>query len=75
MCSEKRSHGDVYVYLDLCKQKRRADDVLEFSHVPYSDPKQKRASARDGIIEAEEWGGGGGALASINNRLKMIIKK
>ena len=26
----------------------RADDVLEFSRVPYSDPKQKRASARDG---------------------------
>ena len=34
--------------LKLCKQKRRADDELEFSRVPYSDPKQKRASARDG---------------------------
>ena len=44
----KRSHGDIYVYLELCKQKRRADDVLEFSRVPYSDPKQKRAFARDG---------------------------
>ena len=34
------------------KQKRRADDarddVLEFSRVPYSDSKQKRASAREG---------------------------
>ena len=40
------------------QQKRRAkqreeyfqsrDDELEFSRVPYSDPKQKRASARDG---------------------------
>ena len=47
----KRSHGDIYVYLELCKQKIRAkqrDDELEFSRVPYSDPKQKRASARDG---------------------------
>ena len=41
------------------------DDVLEFSRVPYSDSKQKRASAREGKIEAEE-GVGGGALASIN---------
>ena len=37
--------------------------MLEFSRVPYSDPKQKRVSARDG-----NYGGGGGALASINNR-------
>ena len=75
-----RSHGDIYVYLELCsvinrwdfamlffyfffkmpsrQQKRRAkkreeylqsrDDDLEFSRVPYSDSKQKRASARDG---------------------------
>ena len=41
----KRSHGEIYVYLELYKQKRRADDELEFSRVPYSDPKQKRASA------------------------------
>ena len=51
-------HGDIYVYLELCKQKRRAkqreeypqsrDEELEFSRVPYSDPKQKRASARVG---------------------------
>ena len=27
----KRSHGDIYVYLELYKQKRRADDKLEFS--------------------------------------------
>ena len=39
----KRSHGEIYV-------KRRADDELEFSRVPYSDPKQKRASARE-VIE------------------------
>ena len=38
--------------------KRRADDVLEFSRVPYSDPKQKRASARDGNCS----GGGEGYL-------------
>ena len=44
----KRSHNDIYVYLELCKQKRRADDELEFSRVPYTDPKQKRESARDG---------------------------
>ena len=47
----KRSHGNIYVYLEVCKQKRRAkqrDDELEFSLVPYSDPKQKGASARDG---------------------------
>ena len=44
----KRSHGKIYVYLELYKQKRRADDELEFSRVPYSDPKQKRASALDG---------------------------
>ena len=55
-----RSHGDIYVYLELCKQKRRAkqreeylqsqsrDDELEFSRVPYSDPNQNQASARDG---------------------------
>ena len=47
VCGVKRSHGDIYVYLELCKQKER-DDELEFSRVPYSDPKQKRASARDG---------------------------
>ena len=29
----KRSHGDIYVYLELYKQKRRADDELEFSCV------------------------------------------
>ena len=44
----KRSHGEIYVYLELYKQKRRADDELEFSRVPYSDPKQKRASGLDG---------------------------
>ena len=32
----------------IVQTKRRADEVLEFSRVPYSDPKQKRASARDG---------------------------
>ena len=45
------SDPDIYVYLELCKQKRSAkqrDDGLEFSRVPYSDPKQKQASARDG---------------------------
>ena len=36
----KRSHGEIYVYVELYKQKRRADDELEFSRVPYSDPKQ-----------------------------------
>ena len=49
------SHGDIYVYLN-CANKRgelkntsqSRDDELEFSRVPYSDPKQKRASARDG---------------------------
>ena len=51
----KRSHGDIYVYLELCKQKRRADDVFEFSRVPYSDPKQKLVT----VIEAEGGGGGG----------------
>ena len=49
-----RSHGDIYVYLELCKQKRAKqqeeylqsrDNELEFSRVPYSDSKQKRASA------------------------------
>ena len=59
--------------------KRRADDVLEFSRVPYSDPKQKRASAHDGNLKrrgGRGWGWGGvggwvgggdvgGALASI----------
>ena len=58
---KKRSHGDIYVYLELCKQKRRAkqrNDELEFSRVPYSDPKQKRASARDGNCSGG-WGGVG----------------
>ena len=51
------SHGDIYVYLELCKQKRRAKqreeylqsrvDKLEFSRIPYSDRKQKWASAHD----------------------------
>ena len=51
-----RSHGDILI--ELCKQKRRGkqreeyfqsrDDELEFSRVPYSDPKQNRAFARDG---------------------------
>ena len=48
---QKRFHGDIYVYLELCKQMRKAkqrNDELEFSRVPYSDPKQKRASASDG---------------------------
>ena len=40
--------------------KRRADDVLEFSRVPYSDPKQKRASARDGLKRRGGGVGGGG---------------
>ena len=45
----KRSHGEIYVYLELHKTKEgRADDEFEFSRVPYSDPKQKWASARDG---------------------------
>ena len=33
----KRSHGDVYVHLELCKRRRRAkqrDDELELSRVP-----------------------------------------
>ena len=30
------------------KRAKQRDDKLEFSCVPYSDPKQKRASARDG---------------------------
>ena len=62
----KRSDGEIYVYLELYKQKRRADDELEFSRVPYRDPKQKRTSARDG-----NWGGGGGNLPVV----KMIMKK
>ena len=64
----------------MCKQKRRAkqleeylqsrDDELEFSCVPYSDP-NKNGHLLVMVIE----GGGGGALAGINNRFKMIIKK
>ena len=57
--------------------KRRADDELEFSRVPYSDPKQSGRLLVT-VIEAEGgrgggWGGGG-ALASIIDK-KMIIKK
>ena len=44
----KRFHGEIYIYLELYKQKRSVDVELEFSRVPYSDPKQKRTSARDG---------------------------
>ena len=49
----KRSHGDIYLYLELCKQKRRAkqrDDELEFSRVPYSDL----------LVTVIKAGGGGG---------------
>ena len=54
--------------------KRRADDELEFSRVPYSDPKQSGRLLVT-VIEAEGEGvGGGGALASIIDK-KMIIKK
>ena len=61
-------------------QTKRADDELEFSRVPYSDPKQSGRLLVT-VIEAEGgrgggWGGGGGggALASIIDK-KMIIKK
>ena len=54
--------------------KRRADDVLEFFRVPYSDPKQKRASARDGNW-SEGGRGGGGHLPVLIIDKKMIIKK
>ena len=66
------SHGDINVYLELCKQKRRAkqreeylqsrDDELEFSRVPYMIP-NKSGHLLVTVIEA-----GWGALASINNR-------
>ena len=39
--------------------KRRADDELEFSRVPYSDPKQSGRLLVT-VIEAEGGGGGGG---------------
>ena len=35
-------------------------DELEFSRVPYSDPKQKRTSAHDGNCNGMGGGGGGG---------------
>ena len=60
----KRSHGDIYVYLELCKQKRRADDELNspaFLTVLVIPNKSGRLLVS--VIE-----GGGGALASINNR-------
>ena len=48
--------------------KRRADDELEFSRVPYSDPKQSGRLLVT-VIEAEGgrggwWGGGGGGGAT-----------
>ena len=43
----------------IVQTKRGADDVLEFFRVPYSDPKQKRASAREAEGGGEGWGGGG----------------
>ena len=46
-------------FTELCKQKRRAkqrNDELEFSRVPYSDPKQKRASARKPVARSGKWG-------------------
>ena len=45
--------------------------MLEFSRVPYSDPKQKRASARSG--GGGGGGGGGGNLPVLIKSIKMII--
>ena len=63
MLNKKRSHGDIYVYLELCKQKRRAEqrnNELEFSRVPYSDPQKKRGRLLVTVIAAGGGGGGGG---------------
>ena len=66
----------LLVFRIVRKQKRRAKqrDELDFSRVPYSDPKQKRASARDSIQSGGRREGGGGT----NNRFKndnVLMKK
>ena len=56
----KRSHGRNLRIFRIV-QKRIADDELEFTRVPYSDPKQKLVT----VIEAG--GGGGGNLPASSN--------
>ena len=48
------------------RKAKQRNDELEFSRVPYSDPKHLLVT----VIEAGGGGGGGGggALASLNNR-------
>ena len=55
--------------------KRRADDELEFSRVPYSDPKQSGRLLVT-VIEAEGgWGGGGGGWGGGGQLASIIDKK